>query len=265
MTALKNDAEAAARALIDARQKGRQISSLPGFILPMSMADAYLVQDAIIERNSKSLSGWKVGATSAAVMKRFNTTEPFSGPMFTNQMHSSPTNLKLPSHEILGVEAEFSFWMTSELPPRDAPYQKNEVLSAIGGIAASIEVVASRLKNASEYGISAITADHGVNFEWVRGNTEINWRALDLTDHEVRLLINDNEVATGIGGDVLGCPLNALVWLTNHLSKRGHVLTADTWVSSGSCTNITPVCANDCVVADFGTLGTVILTFIDAD
>lgn len=265
MAVLTIDAESTAKALIEARLIGHQIDSLPGFTASTSMADAYAVQDVIIKQSLKPVAGWKIGATSVAVMRRFNSSEPFSGPMFMNQMHSSPANVRLPSHDVLGIESEFSFWIRTALPPRTTPYLEGEVAAAIGGVAASIEVVASRLKNVFELGVAAITADHGVNLAWLHGERQSDWKSLDLTTHEVHLQINGTEVAAGIGGDVLGCPLNALVWLANHLSARGYGLAAGAWVSSGSCTNITPVRADDRVVADFGSLGEVVLTFIESD
>ena len=252
----------AAKALIEARLEGRQLDALPDGVTLTTMADAYAVQDAIIEQLGEPVAGWKIGATSDAVMQLLGADEPFAGPMYGPQMHSSPASLRLPRQGILGIESEFSFQLATALPSRGTPYPEDEVSAAVGSVASSIEVVATRLKNAIELGVTAFTADHGANLAWLHSEPQKDWKSLDLTTHEVHLLINDAGVASGVGGDVLDHPLKALVWLANHLSARGYGLTAGAWVSTGSCTGIVPVRTDDRVVADFGALGRVNLTLV---
>jgi 2-keto-4-pentenoate hydratase len=60
---------------------------------------------------------------------------------------------------------------------------------------------------------------------------------------------------------VLGDPLAALVWLVNELSSLGITLRRDQVVTTGACTVPLEVKAGDHVLADFGELGAVSVTF----
>ena len=55
----------AASLLLAARASGAWLESLPESLTPQSVADAYLVQDAVIARIGPA-GGWKVGARGTA-------------------------------------------------------------------------------------------------------------------------------------------------------------------------------------------------------
>ena len=124
----------AAKALIEARLEGRQLDGLPDGVTLTTTADAYAVQDAIIEQLGEPVAGWKIGATSDAVMQLLGADEPFAGPMYAPQMHSSPASLRLPRQGILGIESEFSFQLATALPSRGTPYPEDEVAAAVGAV-----------------------------------------------------------------------------------------------------------------------------------
>ena len=66
----------------------------------------------------------------------------------------------------------------------------------------------------------------------------------------------------GTGQNVMaGNPVGSITWLANHLKTRGHSLKAGNWVSSGSAAEMLPVPASGTVKGDFGSLGTVEVSF----
>ena len=79
----------------------------------------------------------------------------------------------------------------------------------------------------------------------------------ELSGHECSLVINGEERARGDGARALGDPLNVLVWLANHLARRGITLEAGEVVTTGTCTGLEHVYAGDVIVGDFGALGRV--------
>ena len=62
------------------------------------------------------------------------------------------------------VEGEFGLWLGSELPTRDQAYSRSEVISAIDGAAAALELVGSRFRSGiANSGRYNVTADCGAN------------------------------------------------------------------------------------------------------
>ena len=75
------------------------------------------------------------------------------------------------------------------------------------------------------------------------------------------LSIDGEEAASGSGADVLGHPLNTLVWLANDLSRRGIGLQEGQVVTTGTMTGMTPCRPGATAVGDYGPMGTVQVTF----
>ncbi len=61
-----------------------------------------------------------------------------------------------------------------------------------------------------------------------------DWRGLDLTAIRGRITINGTEVGSGVGGDVMGHPFEALAWLANLRARSAEALAASDFVLLGS-------------------------------
>jgi 2-keto-4-pentenoate hydratase len=92
------------------------------------------------------------------------------------------------------------------------------------------------------------------------GNTD--WRDHDLASVAVELSVDGDPVQKGYGANVLGNPLNALLWLANERRKRGNGLKAGDVYNTGTATLMQPMKAGQHAVASFGPLGTVELRLI---
>jgi 2-keto-4-pentenoate hydratase len=95
----------------------------------------------------------------------------------------------------------------------------------------------------------------------VLGAAALDWQALDLATHLVRLEIDGERKAEGTGALVLGHPLNVLTWFVNRYTASGRTLSAGQIVSTGTTTGLVALEPGRTAVADFGSLGTVELTF----
>ena len=76
--------------------------------------------------------------------------------------------------------------------------------------------------------------------------------------------MNGEVASEGVGGNVLGDPWNALLWLANRLRERGRTLEAGHVVTTGSAADVVQCEPGDVVTADFGPLGTAEVRFEDA-
>lgn len=255
------DITAAADALIRARREGRVMDTLPGG-LPVDLAEAYKVQDAIIERMGEPLAGWKVAFTNAAGQKRMGTDAPGAGPIFASYVQPGPATVKMPDPGLRISECEFAFRLAADLPAKRGAYADADIAAVIGTVHPAIEVVNRRLSGAVPMGAVAIIVDHGGNGAFAYGPGTKDWRGIDFATHAVRQIINGAEKAVGSGKAVMdGNPVASVTWLANHLKGRGRTLRAGDWISSGSAVEMLPVPLGGTVQADFGSLGSVEVRF----
>ena len=260
-------AEQAAELLLAARAAQRPVGILPEGCRPADLDEGYAVQRALVARLAAQGGqpvGFKIGATSAKAQSFLGVSGPFSGRILAGGVSTSPARLSAGAFVFRLIEPEFAFRMARDLPARDAPYGEAEVAEAVAAVHPAIEIVSSAYGQAwSGAGAAALIADNGVHGAFVLGPACEDWRALDLRTHPVRLEVNGETRGQGIGANALGGPLTALTWLANQQSAFGRGLLAGDLVTTGVVTDFVEVAAGDAVVADYGALGALRVSFTD--
>lgn len=252
----------AAYILLSARADHRQLDRLPDSCTPATVDDGYAVQNALAKTWGLAVAGWKIGCTSERAQQMLGADKPFPGRVFAPYLLESPAEIAAVSLHQCAVESEFAFGLAADLPPRDAPYSRDEVAAAVAAVRPALELLDNSWNDWLAVGLPSIIADNGSNGGLVLGPGRSDWQDLDLPGHAVVLSIDGKKVAEGTGAEVLGNPLNALTWLANDLSKRGVGLSAGQTVTTGTCTGIHFAKPGSTVAADFGDLGTAQVTFI---
>jgi len=250
-----------AAALWHARRDGHVVN--PATIqAPANDVEAYAVQDEIVRLSGHPARGFKVGSTSAQAQALLGTTEPGSCPVLAPYYFDSPAEFKLVPEHMPALEGEFAFRLSRDLGPREVEYTKDDLVDAIDAVAGAIEVVGTRLAGGlAGKGRLLVTADCGANIALMVGPWTTDWRALDLKSHPAAMYVNGEIKGQGTGERALGHPINVMVWLANHQSRRGRALKAGQVVSTGTCTGLDRVSPGDNVVAEFGDLGRVEINF----
>lgn len=231
------------------------VEGLPPDLAPQSVADAYAIQAKLAEKLGWDIGGWFCGCTNRAIQQQLGLTEPYCAPLFRHLIHQSPTVLDTKDFAPIVLECEFSFVLARDLPARSEPYVLDEVKAAIATLHPSIEVVAGTLKDWQHQPPFTIIADNGVDGALVLGEGNANWRAHDLARVPVELFVDGDLVQKGYGANVLGNPLNAMLWLANEQRKRGKGLKAGDVYNTGTATLMQPMKAGQHAVASFGSLG----------
>lgn len=253
--------EAVARAaglLMAARQACRPIERLPEDCRPLSLADGYAIQEAVVAQAGSPAVGFKIGATSEKAQRFLGIDTPFSGRILAAGVQESPASLSAGRFNFCLIEPEFAFRMARPLPARDQPYDEATVAAAVGSLHPAIEVVCSAYGAAwTRAGGPALVADNGVHAAFMLGPACSDWRALDLVRHRVTLSHNGRQAGEGVGGNAMGGPLTALTWLVNQQRALGRPLEAGQLVTTGVVTDFMVVAAGDEIVADYGDLGRV--------
>ena len=211
-------AERAAEVLLRLRAAGERPRSLPAELAPASELEAYAIQRALALRLGAHAGGWKVSMST-----------PERGtwaPIFAEDLYPSPARVGSRIAESLGIEPEVAFSLRRALGPRSgAPYGRDEVIDAIEGAHAAIEIVVSRFH--SHEGAEPLDrlADNISNAGLVFGPPCRDWQGLDLRTLALRLTVRSEDGTStqhaASGGHPLGDPLTPLLWLINALSQRG--------------------------------------------
>jgi 2-keto-4-pentenoate hydratase len=251
-----------AKDLWAARMAGDVIAVAPARE-PASAAASYDVQAAMIRLAGLAQVGWKIGATTKATLALLEVEEPLVGPLFAPHVHPDGAEVKLVAAHRPGLESEFLVGLAADLPPRERPYDKDETAAAVDFVAPAFEIIGCRFEGGLVGKGLLVIADGGANAAIVRGEPVRDWRRFDLSNHPVRLSLNDVEVADGSSSDlVFGDPIGAIAWLANHPALAGRGLKRGEIVMTGTCTGLTPIQAGEEAEADYGGFGQVRATFV---
>jgi 2-keto-4-pentenoate hydratase len=247
---LKEHCEEAARLLCAARH-GPPVHELPPNCRPQSDADAYDIQDAVVRHLGEPIGGWKVGAASA-------NSAAFCAPIWMKMIRPSPASYVAGELRLIGIEAEMAFRLGRDLPARAAAYDRHEV-TAGAALHTAIEVVDSRYADFRSLDRLSILADNFSNGGLVFGPAVPDWEKLDLGQTRIAVTEDDEPFADSAGGAVRD-PISGFVDFVNLMNGRGGAK-AGTFVTTGSWTGMVFTKRGTRIVADFGPLGRVEVTF----
>ena len=255
----------AADALLSARARRERLAELPPSVRPATTEEAYSCQDRVIERflshYGGHVIGYKIACTNAIAQRFLNMPEPFYGRLLSASTFDSPARLPASDYFMRIIESEFAFEFARDLPPPDRPLERDEIAGALAGVLPGIEVVDSRFQSWTTVGAPSLIADNACHGAWIKGALIRNWRDLDLAAQAVTLSVNGSVNQRGAGSAVLGHPLNALQWLVHRLHAQGIGFKAGQYVTTGVTTDIYDAQPGDHLLADFGPVGSVELSF----
>jgi 2-keto-4-pentenoate hydratase len=243
----------AAEVLVAARRDRKPIASLPAALRPPTVEAGFAIQDAVMALLGERPGGWKVGVAPNAPAT--------CAPMFASLFHASPLRIPAAQVPLLGVEGEIAVRIGRDLPKRAAPYTRDDIVGAVDGVCAAIEIVDSRFAQFLKCTLEDKVADNVGNGGFVTGPMVTDWRTLDLSALKVKLEIAGKTLVDKTGGSPSGDPLLAVVWLANHLTGRDGGLKQGQIVTTGSCTGLPFAKPGERAVVTFAGLGSAEVTF----
>lgn len=259
-TALSGAQVELAELLADARRSARQIPSLPPILVPPTPDAGYAVNRQVARLLGWEPLGWKIAGTTQTVRTKLRLDGPIYGRTYRRFAAASPA--RLVTNELLDplLECEFFITLNRDLPAREQPWTMPEVISAVDSVHAGIEVAECRFPNASLPLLPAIVADGSASGRYVFGDPVPAWQS-GLAAVGVTLEVDGAPVRRGAGAEVMGDPLQPLLWLANELQRWGEGLQAGETISTGSTTGMMPVRNARRVRAVFGGSATVDIGF----
>ena len=252
---------------LDPRQKAERIVELfrsrrpteilPAEVYPASLHEAYAIRHAFQEIEEATgrgaIAGYKIGLTTPVMQKLCGVDEPCYGAIFASEVHHRRAVLSARDYCRLGVETEIAFRLGDDLPEVG---NRQKVADAVESCMAAIELIEDLRHDYKRLDAAAMVAGNVWNAGVVLGTPLTEWRTLDLARVRAELRVNGRQIGDGNGGDVMGNPLNALVWLAGKLSAAGTPLQRGMIVMTGSMVPIQYPVAGDRVQVEVSGLGT---------
>jgi 2-keto-4-pentenoate hydratase len=255
---LRMDADRIAEAaslLATARRDSKRIARLPEACRPSSAADAHAIQDAVTALLGGEVRAYKANAPVAGDPNSLGVRAP----IYAANTRTSPAEFPVAEAPQCGVEGEVAFRFRHDLPPRAAPYSREEVSAAVDACAA-IEVVSSRFADPDNASPREKLADCISNAGFVFGAMVSGWRALDIANLKVRLTVNGETVLEQVGGHPIGDPVGVAVAFVEMMRTAGGV-GAGQFITCGSCTGLRYLNPGDTCGVTFEGLGDAELQF----
>ncbi len=242
----------AAELLAWARKSATRLPPLPPDLTPRDLNEAYEIQSAAALLRPMPHAGFKLGLTNEEAQRAADTFAPIVGRLGLPDIHRGPAKIALPENHLRIVEAEVIFEIGRDLPAGYAPFSEQRVRASLSRAFAGIELCNTRFDTSVEPSLACVVADNGNADLIVVGDALTEGDLDSLGNLSVTLRRRGKPDIHGSTQKVLGNPLRALTWLANWLARRGESLKRGQLISSGSCTGMTEVAADEVVVASFG-------------
>jgi 2-keto-4-pentenoate hydratase len=240
--------------LLNARHSLTPVDDLPIPMLATSLEEAYFVQDAMARSlQPEGILDWKVGAPA-----------PDATPIFAPMIRAwiGTDGGVMADKRLRGLEAEISFKLGKDLPPRATPYTREEVIDAIESCHPAIEELESGLTVPANVARFTLFSDIQVHGGFVPGPAVADWQKIDFSKEFVALAIDGKIEVVRIASNTAGTDLLRLVvFMANEASSRTGGLKRGGWITTGSWTGNNFAKAGSHVDVRFSTAGSVSLRF----
>lgn len=228
----------------------------------LDLEAAYEVQGLVIARRTAAGErpvGFKVGCTSRAVQSQFGLHQPIHGRVMAPHVHPSGSRLDVTPYVACAIEPEFVLHLAH---PIDASDTSDDALrAAIRGVSPGIEVHEHRFFHGAPSS-QELVASNGLHTELVVSDEVHPVGGQDLALEGIGVWRNGELVASGIGAEIQGGPLESLRWLVQELERREQTLDAGSIVIPGSATALIDVDAGDHVEVRFTHFGACHASFL---
>ncbi len=258
---MQDEHQQAAHLLAGAWLRGEHLPGLPDGCRPSNRAQGYAVQ-ALWPGVAGRVAGWKIAATSEAGQRHIHVSGPIAGPVFAHRVVAHGATVSLAANRMRVAECEIVFRFGRTLAPRAQGWTQGEVLAAIESVHPGIEVPDSRFVHFESAGEAQLIADCACSNDMVLGApVPADARVLDLAGLAVQARVSDGRTPQGVGSNVLGDPVRALVWFVNEIGAAGQAVERGQFLTTGACVPPIPVEPGQRVEADFGWVGRIAASF----
>lgn len=244
-----------AKALVDAEDNHTYIEKISEKYPDIEIEDSYKIQKEVFkikENRGEKIIGKKIGLTSEGIRKQIGVYEPDFSLLTDKNILKSYQELELDKLNNPKLEPELTFILKEDLK---GPIVSNvDVIKAILGVTASFEVVDTRYKDYN-FKIFDTIADSASYGKIITSNKIVPIDNLDLDNIGLNVFKNGKLLKTATSAEVMGNPINSIVWLANKMIELGEYLKKGDLILSGSFTPVFDLNSGDFYEADFAGVG----------
>ncbi len=182
-------------------------------------------------QSGRRLVGRKIGLTNEAVQRQLGVDQPDYGTLFADMQIAHGSAIERTQLIAPQIEAEIAVILAEDLTAADTSMA--ELTDAVAVAIPALEVVDSRIKDWKISMVDTI-ADNGASARFVLGPEPRPLNGINLAACGMVISRNDQIVSRGTGGDCLGNPLNAALWLARSLAAAGTPLRAGDVILTGA-------------------------------
>jgi 2-keto-4-pentenoate hydratase len=217
------------------RKQFQSVRERVGGDLPL----AYDIQDRVIQvlagdaKAREKAAGYKIGLTTPRMQAMCGVDQPIAGAVFAGRIRVSPALIDAAPFMRLGIESEIAVQLGKPLP-EPADLNATTVLACLSQVCAAFELIDDSGADYKGLDAASLIADNAWNAGLVLGPPTPAENFPRLRDRAGVLLKNGGILDRGNSSDVMGDPLQVVVWLAKHLAVRGVPLRSGQWISTGS-------------------------------
>lgn len=232
----------------------RTIPELPDGLRPGSFEEAYAIQDELQRQGGWAIGALKVGCTSEFAQQALGIDSPVVGAVADSLVFQPGATIdRARFHHDPLLEGEFAVRLAVDI--EDVGQLVGDARTLADAVAPSVELISSRFDRVLGASGPSTVADNVANGGLVLADPVEP--PPDLAALAVTLTAESGEIASGTGAAVLGDPYQAFIFALRHELGRGRPIPAGTWVTTGTCTGISPCPIGAEVTATYDTLGTI--------
>ncbi len=250
------DAAAAARHIAEQHRARARFENLAGSFAPLSIADAYRVQEALVELwtpERGAVAGLKIATTTKVMQQLMGIDHPCGGMIYAKTIHNSGARIDSTKFQHLVVECELAVRLGRDLPARGTPYTRNDVRAAIDAVMPAFELIEDRFADYKKSAAVSLIADNAWNGGIILGAPVPLPASFDPDKVPGMLAINGKPAHKGSTDD----PLGALAWVANLAIDRGRPMTRGMVCITGSVIATLPIAVGDRFVFSLEGVGSV--------
>lgn len=223
----------------------------------LSLEQACDLQDAVVQRLLAPLdgqAGYKIAWNTDAQLEAMGMPHPGMGRVFRKNLRKDGATLKLEDYRNLMVEVEIVAFLGKDIAP-GGTYVPETIVEHISGFTTGFEIL-DRHHEAGDANAHACIAHNVFNAGAVLGGLRLPAVELEPSRLTTRFLI-DGEIVSEGRNKAPQDPLEAVCFIANHFTKRGHTLKTGELILCGSHIPLHPITEPGRYSVSMGPLGDV--------
>ena len=233
-------ADAAAQELLRQQQQAVAFTGLPPAIAPAELQQAYATQDALVQllvsQRHTRISGYKMAITTPVMRGFVGFDDAISGCVLADRVFHNGHVVQTSERQHLIIEFELALQFATDLPLSQTAWTADSIVEFIACAYPCLEIADDRHAVYADLKMNffSLVAENAWNHGVVLGDF-IDTSQFDMLWQSTgTAYVNGQPIGSGHSRDVMGHPLQAMAWIANHLSTRGHAFKAGQWVTTGS-------------------------------